>query len=64
MGICKDHALLGFDNKNIEIHQTRSVDILAKHRAHFQVDGEYIGKVDKITAVIQPGNLQIMLPSI
>lgn len=61
-GFLKIMLSLGFDNKNIEIHQTRSVDILAKHRAHFQVDGEYIGKVDKITAIIQPQNIQIMLP--
>ncbi|MCH5683196.1 diacylglycerol kinase family lipid kinase [Niabella sp. W65] len=63
-GFLKIMLSLGFDNKNIEIHQTRSVNILARHRAHFQVDGEYIGKVNKITAVIQPGNIQIMLPEI
>ncbi len=62
-GFLKIMLSLGFDHKNIEIHQTRSVDILAKHRAHFQVDGEYIGKVDKISAEIQPNNIQIMLPS-
>ncbi len=63
-GFLKMMLSLGFDNKNIEIHQTRDVNILAKHRAHFQVDGEYIGKVDKIAATIQPNNIQIMLPSI
>lgn len=62
-GFLKIMLSLGFDHKNIEIHQTRSVDILAKHRAHFQVDGEYIGKVDKISAEIQPHHIQIMLPS-
>ena len=61
-GFLKIMLSLGFDNKNMEIHQTRSVNIRAKHRAHFQVDGEYIGKVDKITAIIQPQNIQIMLP--
>lgn len=61
-GFLKIMLSLGFDNKNIDIHQTRSVNILARHRAHFQVDGEYIGKVNKISAVIQPGNIQIMLP--
>ncbi|MGE9310583.1 diacylglycerol/lipid kinase family protein [Niabella sp. CJ426] len=61
-GFLKIMLSLGFDNKNMEIHQTRSVNILAKHRAHFQVDGEYIGKVDKIAAIIQPKNIRIMLP--
>lgn len=62
-GFLKIMLSLGFDHKNIEIYQTKSANILAKHKAHFQVDGEYIGKVDKISAVIQPHNIQIMLPS-
>ncbi len=61
-GFLKIMLSLGFDHKNIEIHQTRSVNILARHRAHFQVDGEYIGKIDAISAEIQPHHIQIMLP--
>lgn len=61
-GFLKIMLSLGFDHKNIEVYQTRSVTISARHKAHFQVDGEYIGKVDKITAVIQPRHIHVMLP--
>ena len=53
---------LGFDKKNIEIYQAKSVDIIAKSSIHFQVDGEYIGKVKKISAVIQPNCIKMILP--
>lgn len=38
--------------KNIEVFQTAALNIKTKHKAHFQVDGEYIGKVNQIKAVI------------
>jgi len=38
--------------KKIEVFQTSEVKITSKHKAHFQVDGEYIGKVNTVEAKI------------
>lgn len=43
---------LPFNPKNIESFQTDSLNIKAKHKAHFQVDGEYKGKVNSVKAHI------------
>ena len=37
---------------NIELFQTTNLKIKTKHKAHFQVDGEYLGKVNKVEAKI------------
>jgi diacylglycerol kinase (ATP) len=49
-----------FDPKKFELFHTTDVCIKTKRRAHFQVDGEYIGKVSEINAVIMPGLLNII----
>lgn len=41
---------LPFNPKNIESFQTGNLYIRAKHKAHFQVDGEYRGKVNNVKA--------------
>jgi diacylglycerol kinase (ATP) len=51
-----------FNPRNIEIVKAESVSIVTGHRVHFQVDGEYIGKVRKVNASILPGVLNIVLP--
>ncbi|MBA2498384.1 MAG: diacylglycerol kinase family lipid kinase [Chitinophagaceae bacterium] len=53
-----------FNRKKIEIYKAKSVKIEMKHKAHFQVDGEYLGKVDHVSARILPGILQLILPSV
>ena len=52
----------GLDPKKIEVIQAKSVHIHTQKKMHFQVDGEYIGKVHNVNAVIQPGKLNILLP--
>jgi len=52
------------DPKKIEVIQAKSVHIHTQKKIHFQVDGEYIGKVNNITAEIQPGKLNILLPEV
>ncbi len=49
-----------FNPKNIEIHSATSVSIESRRTAYFQVDGEYRGRVNKLTATIRPGVLQII----
>jgi diacylglycerol kinase (ATP) len=49
-----------FNPKNVEIFQTTKAVITTKRETDFQVDGEYIGKKDKITAEIIPGALLVI----
>lgn len=51
-----------FDPKKIEVIQAKSVHIETHRRVHFQVDGEYKGKVHMVDAEILPGQLNIVLP--
>jgi diacylglycerol kinase family enzyme len=47
-----------FNPKKIEIIQATSIHIETQHAAHFQVDGEYLGKVRHVNAQIPPGQTQ------
>lgn len=68
--IVKDYAVmeifkiwftkLPWDPKKIEIFQTSNLKISTKHKAHFQVDGEYIGKLNQIEAKIIPKAIQVI----
>ena len=51
-----------FDPKKIEIIPCTSADISTKRAMHFQTDGEYKGKLKKITAVIVPAAVTMILP--
>lgn len=41
---------LPWNPKKIESFQTAHLKITTKHKVHFQVDGEYLGKVDQVEA--------------
>jgi len=51
-----------FNPKKVEIFQTTKAVITLKRETHFQVDGEYLGKKDKVTAEIIPGALRVLVP--
>lgn len=51
---------LPWNPKKIESFQVSELKINTKHKAHFQVDGEYLGKVDKVEAEIIPNALTII----
>jgi|KBSSwiStaDraftv2_1062776.scaffolds.fasta_scaffold14158_8 YegS/Rv2252/BmrU family lipid kinase len=51
-----------YDPKKTEVFQTRSVKINSRHSAHFQVDGEYIGKTTSVIAEIIPRALTVLMP--
>lgn len=48
----------------IEILQASTVAIETHRRVHFQIDGEYLGKVKHVRAEILPSNLNILLPDV
>lgn len=51
-----------FKPKNIETFHCRSLKVTSRKKVHFQVDGEYLGKVKEVSAVIQPHNIRLILP--
>ncbi len=51
---------LPWNPKKIESYQVSELKINTKHKVHFQVDGEYLGKVDTISAKIIPKALTIV----
>jgi len=52
---------LPFNPKKIEVFQTSEVKIYSKHTAHFQVDGEYIGKINTVNAKILPAAITVIV---
>jgi len=52
---------LPFNPKKIEVFQISEVKISSKHQAHFQVDGEYIGKVNTVEAKILPAAITVVI---
>lgn len=52
---------LAWDDKKIEIFQTDSLVIKTKRKAHFQVDGEYLGKVNYIEAKLIPKAIWVIV---
>lgn len=51
---------LAFDPEKIQVFQTRKLKIRTRYKAHFQVDGEYLGKTRQIEAEIIPAAIQII----
>lgn len=51
-----------FDPNKIEIIPCTSAEISTKRPMYFQTDGEYKGKLKKISAVIVPGAVTMILP--
>lgn len=52
-----------FKSDNIEIIQTKNVEIIVHKKSFFQVDGEYRGKFNRVIAKIDPAALKILLPT-
>ena len=53
-----------FNPKKVEVFQTDTLNITSKHSEHFQIDGEYLGKVKNVTATIIPAALNIIAKTI
>lgn len=52
---------LPFNPNKIETFQTSGLKIKTRHKAHFQVDGEYIGRVNSINARIITAAINIIV---
>ncbi len=51
-----------FNPKKIEVIKATGINIHSRHRAHFQVDGEYKGKIKTLRASILHRYISIILP--
>lgn len=51
-----------FNPKHIEVFHCQELNIRTRHRIHFQIDGEYLGRVKAIKAAILPSFIKILLP--
>lgn len=51
-----------YDTSKTEVLQTAALKITSKRKAHFQVDGEYLGKVNHVTARILKDALEVIVP--
>lgn len=50
-----------FNPKKIESFQVSSLQITTKHRVHFQIDGEYLGKINALEAKIIPQAINVLV---
>jgi len=51
-----------FDPKKIQLYQANAVTITTARAVHFQVDGEYLGKVKQVNAIMLKGQLNLIVP--
>ncbi len=51
-----------YDPAKTEVYHTGYVHITSKRKVHFQVDGEYLGKIHEVKANIVPEALEIIVP--
>lgn len=54
--------LNSFNSAKTEILKTKEIIIETEKAAHFQIDGEYMGKTKRISANILPSYIQIIVP--
>lgn len=52
-----------FQSQRIEVFRTKHVELQLRKKHPFQVDGEYLGKINFIQAHIVPGIVNVMLPA-
>lgn len=52
-----------FDPSKTEVFQTHDFVMTSKHHVHFQVDGEYCGKVNAISATLLPAAIKVIIPA-
>jgi diacylglycerol kinase family enzyme len=53
-----------YNTEKIEIFQTNALSMKSHKKVHFQIDGEYLGKVKEVNAAIVADALQIIIPNV
>lgn len=52
-----------YDLNKTEVFQTNALSMRSAKKIHFQVDGEYLGKIKTLNAILIPNALQIIVPN-
>ena len=52
-----------YDPHKTEIFQTHTLSMQSVKKVYFQIDGEYLGMVNKIKAILIPAALEIIVPA-
>lgn len=52
-----------FDPEKTVVYQTSNLVVKTKKKVHFQIDGEYLGKVNQIVAKIIPDAISVIVPA-
>ncbi|MET0463780.1 MAG: YegS/Rv2252/BmrU family lipid kinase [Chitinophagaceae bacterium] len=53
-----------YDHDKTEVFQTTRMEIGSRRRVHFQIDGEYLGKTDRVQASILKKALRVIMPAV
>lgn len=53
---------MAYDPAKTEVFQCTYLNIVSRKYAHFQVDGEYLGKAKKVEAELMPDAISIIIP--
>lgn len=51
-----------YDEEKTKVYQTNSLTMKSRKKVHFQIDGQYMGKVNAVTANLVPDALQVKVP--
>jgi diacylglycerol kinase (ATP) len=51
-----------FDEEKTQVYQTNSLNMRCRKKVHFQIDGEYLGKVNNVSASITLQSLRVRVP--
>jgi diacylglycerol kinase (ATP) len=51
-----------YDEEKTKVYQTNSLTMKSRKKVHFQIDGEYLGKINTVTANLVPDALQVRVP--
>ncbi len=52
-----------YDSDKTEVFQTNALTMRSVKKVHFQIDGEYLGKVREVNAILVPNSLKITVPA-
>lgn len=55
---------LSYNLNKTEVFQTNALSMRATKKVHFQVDGEYLGKIKTLNVTLMPHALQIIVPNV
>jgi diacylglycerol kinase (ATP) len=55
---------VSFNKEKTEIFQINALSMKSRRKVHFQIDGEYLGKVKEVNAIIVPNALQVIIPNL